>query len=45
MYLSTMALIIEEIINQTESSQIKSNVGFWCEGKTRVPEEKPLRTE
>ena len=31
--------------NQTESQQIKSNVGFWWEGKTGVPGEKPLRTE
>ena len=26
-------------------SQIKSNVGFWWEGKTRVPGEKPLVAE
>ena len=25
--------------------QIKSNVGFWWEGKTGVPEEKPLIAE
>ena len=27
------------------TNQIKSNVGFWREGKTRVPREKPLRAE
>ena len=40
-----MALLVEETINQTESQQIKSNVGFWSEEKTGVPGEKPLRTE
>ena len=29
--------------NQHKSSQI--NVGFWWEGKTGVPGEKPLRAE
>ena len=40
-----MALLIEGTTTQTESQQIKSNVGFWWEGKTGVPGEKPLRTE
>ena len=40
-----MALLIEETKNRTESQQIKSNVDFWCEGKTGLPKEKPLKTE
>ena len=40
-----VALLYEETTNQTESQQIKSNVGFSLEGKTRVPGEKLLRTE
>jgi len=31
--------------NQINTNQVKSNVGFWLEGKTRVPGEKPLRAE
>ena len=30
---------------QIKWNQIKSNVGFWGEGKTGVPGEKPLRAE
>ena len=33
----TSALLIGETTNQLKSEQIKSNVGFWGEGKTRVP--------
>ena len=32
-------------INSLKSNQITSNVGFWGEGKTGVPKEKPLRAE
>ena len=31
--------------NSHKSNQIKSNVGFWWEGKTRVPGGKPLIAE
>ena len=37
------ALLIGETVNQI--NQIKSNVGFWGEGKTGVPGEKPLGAE
>ena len=38
---------IGETGNEINTNQMKSNVGFWLEGKTRVPVpgEKPLRTE
>ena len=32
-----MALLVEETTNQIESQQIKSNVGFWWEGKPEYP--------
>ena len=38
-------LLIEETGNQIKSTQIKSNVGFWREGKTGVPGEEPLGAE
>ena len=40
-----MALLIEKTTNQTESQQVKLNVGFWWEGKTGLPGEKPLQTD
>ena len=40
-----MALLIEEATNQTESQQIKSNVGFWWEGKTGSTREKNLKEQ
>ena len=38
-------ILIELTTNQTESQQIKSNVGFRWQRKTGVPVEKPLRTD
>ena len=33
------------LIGETKSNQLKSNVGFWTEGKTGEPGEKPLGAE
>ena len=44
-YASTSAQVIGETTNQLKSEQIKSNNGFWGEGKTGVPEEKPFGAE
>ena len=42
----SLQLFLNQIYNSLQfPNQIKSNVGFWGEGKTGVPGEKPLGAE
>ena len=45
MHLTIISFTIRDLLSIPKSNQFKSNVGFWREGKTGVPGEKPLGAE